>query len=229
MTRTQMETYIKQTFKRTDKDTEIRQAIDDTLRDISTRHSFQVLMSQSYVPSVSGIEDYPLPSNLIHLHRPIRLLHGSATGDSGKNLTELTKTEYDLIEPNPNRTNPTTGEPWGYTIWSNSILLTPIPDAGAYLFEINWGKAITVPTAAGDTVGPFHVTWDETIKWGCLSRLYETVEMIDMADKFGAYYELGRPVILGGEVMDREGGIANMIAADKDLVSQIGRVVNNSL
>lgn len=222
-------TYVKQTFKRTDKDTEITQATGDTLKDIAARHSFEVLKMQSYVNTQIGIEDYPLPSNLLHLHHPIRLLYGTTTSDDGKPLEQLTKAEYDLYESNPNRTSPPTGEPWGYTVWANGLLLTNVPDKTTYLIEINWGKDITVPSASGDTVGPFLARWDETIKWGVLSRLYEAMEFFDLADKFASWYEVGKPIIAGGSTVGFIGGITNMIEVDQQKSRSFGHVAVNQL
>jgi len=161
-----------------------------------------------------GQEDYPLPSTLVHMSHPIRLLEGSASTDDGFPLDFITKDEYDAIEANPNRTSPETGEPAQYTIFSDSILLTPIPDSTDYLIEINWGKQTTALSADSDTPS-FISAWDEVIKWGTIFRVYLALGLAEDATPFQALYEQG---------------IARMIDRDKDKKNNwIGTVRNNNL
>jgi len=217
MTRLEFLTYITSVFKRTDKNTEIYQALNDTIKDIAARHPSEAYSFQSWVPTVDGQEDYPLPTDLLHLAHPIRCLEGSATNDDGKALVKLTKEEYDVIEPNPNRTSPDTGEPWAYTIFSNAILLTDIPDDQGWILEINWGKIPTSLDDDGDT-SSFKSTWDEILQWGSLWRLFAGIGMYDEANYWEQKYE------------DPLKGIPKMVRQDKDKKdSWIGSVANNSL
>jgi hypothetical protein len=203
--------YVKRSFKRTDKDTEIYEALDETINDIASRHPFQVLQYQ------------------LHLSHPIRILEGGATNDDGWPLEQLTKEQYDWYEGNPNRTSPSTGRPWGYTIFSDSILLTDIPDSQGWQIEINWGKNPTLPTADGDTAHPFGTVWDETVKWGILARMYEQIGLGAESDRFSQLYEVGRPIAVGGRVTGHQGGIANMIKVDQEPTSMPIVVVPNTL
>lgn len=171
MTRLQFLSYIKRQFKRTDKNTEIYEALNETIKDIASRYSFDVYSFQSWIPCIVEQNDYRLPTNLLQISHPIKLLDGSSTGDSGKRLSYITKEEYDVIEPNPNRTSPDTGKPSMYTIYGGSILLTSIPDSTDYLVEINWGKIPTSLDVDSDTAN-FSSMWDELLKWGSLARLY---------------------------------------------------------
>ena len=231
ITRVNFLAYVKRTFKRTDKDTELYEFLDETIKDIATRHSFQVLQYQSYVPIVAEQEDYPLPTDLMHLHHPIRILEGLTTNDDGWALERLTKDSYDYYEPNPNRANPQTGETWGYCIYNNEILLTNIPGTAqsGHLIEINWSKQPTLPTADGDNAHPYGNPWDETVKWGVLGRAYESMEMYQESDRFNGYYEVGKPINIGGRVQGFQGGIANMIQVDQRQTSAPLQIVNNSL
>jgi hypothetical protein len=155
-----------------------------------------------------------LPSTLVHMSHPIRLLDGSASTDDGFPLGFITKDEYDAIEANPNRTSPETGEPAQYTIFSDSILLTPIPDSTDYLIEINWGKQTTSLSADSDTPS-FISAWDEVIKWGTIFRFYLGLGLTEDAAPFQALYEQG---------------ILRMIDRDKDKKNNwIGTVRNNNL
>lgn len=214
MTRLLFLSYVTRVLKRTDKNTEIYEAYNETIRDISSRAKFQEYAFQSYVACVQGQEDYPLPTTLLHLQHPVRLLEGSATNDSGNPLTHISKAEYDRREPNPNRTSPDEGRPGAYTIYSNSILLTPIPDGAGYLLEINW---CNVPTnLSGDSdVSSFNELWDEILKHGTLFRMFALLGMYQDSEYWRALYETG---------------IRRMVEINSDKTGGwIGIVANNSL
>lgn len=214
MTRVNFLAYIKRVIKRTDKDTEIYECLNETITDIANRYPFENYQFQSWIPCVVGQEDYPLPSTLVHLAHPLRLLEGSGTTDDGFPLEFITKEEYDEIEANPNRTSPETGEPAQYTIFSDSILLTPIPDSTDYLIEINWGKQATALSADSDSPS-FISAWDEIIKCGTLFRVFLGLGLAEDATPWQALYEQG---------------ILRMIDRDKDKKnSWIGTVRNNNL
>jgi len=213
MTRLQFLSYITRTLKRTDKNTEIYESLNETIRDVSGRARFQEYQFQSYVACVSGQEDYPLPSTLLHIQHPVRLLDGSATNDNGNQLTHISKAEYDRREPNPNRTSPSVGRPGAYTIYSNSILLTPIPD-DTYLIEIDWGNVPTNLAADGESPS-FNEMWDEVLKHGVLFRMFALLGMYEDAEYWRGHYELG---------------IKRMIDINSDKTGNwIGAVRNNSL
>lgn len=184
-----LKTYVKRDFKRTDKDTEIVQAYNDMIVWVAAQMPHGNYKFQSYVPTVIGQEDYPIPSNAIHLIHPVRLLLGTGSSDSGYSLEHLTKEEYDLREPNPNRTNPSNkSRPSAYTVFSRSILTTPIPESTAYLLEINWSKRPVAQSASTDTPSLGN-EWDEVLKHGTLERLYEGIGMLGEASYWGAKYK----------------------------------------
>lgn len=148
---------------------------------------------QSYVNTTAGTEDYALPSNLIHLIHPIRLILGSGTSDSGYALDKLSKEEYDIRHPNPNWNTSLRGRPSAYTVYSRSILLTPIPDVSTYYLEINWSKRITAQSAASD-VSSLGSEWDEVLMQGTLERLYQSMQMYEDAAIWGSKYHIVNPV-----------------------------------
>jgi hypothetical protein len=198
-------TYVKYDFKRTDKDTELTQAYNDTINSISLLMPHGNYKYQSWIYTIIGQEDYPLPSNMIHLIHPIRLLDGTGSNDSGYPLEKLTKDEYDEVEPNPNRTNPSTGKPWGYTVFSRSILLTNIPDKATYLLEINWSKRVVAQAATTDQ-SLLGAEWDEILKWGTLFRVFAGMERFDEANYWRSMYEdsEGNPIGMLRRLLDIE-------------------------
>lgn len=188
MNKAQLVSYIKTDFKRENEDSRILQALNDMIMYIAIRIPHSNYKFQSYANTTVGQEDYPLPDTILHLIHPIRLLEGSTTNDQGFVLKHITKEKYDELEPNPNRVNPSTSQPFYYTIFSRSILLTPIPDKSTYLMEINWAKKPTALSADTD-MHSLGSEWDEVIKWGALFRCYSGIGLFDEAEFYRSKYE----------------------------------------
>ena len=224
MTRLQFLSYVIRVFKRTDKDTEIYEALNETIKDVVSRHPFSDYDFQSYVSTTVGQEDYTLPATLLYLRHPIRMLDGNLSTDSGRPLTFLTKEQYDALEPNPNRANPDTGKPSHYTIFSNQILLYPIPDSASYLLEINWGKGHgDVELTSGDQTASLGSHWDEVLKWGVLFRVYASVEQHEVGEYWRNLYEGATPGGNGGAI----GRLIRVESAKKN--TEIGLITPNNL
>lgn len=180
-------TYVKLDFKRSDKDTELTQYYNDMLMWIAAQMPHGNYKFQSYVNVTAGVEDYALPCELLHLMHPIKLILGQGTSDTGYQLEFVSKKEYDAYEPNPNRTTPSEGRPLIYTVYSRSILLTPIPDVSTYLLEISWTKKPV--DLEDDDESPFLGTsWEEVLKWGTLERAFAGLGLYQEAEYWGAKY-----------------------------------------
>lgn len=214
-------TYVRRDFKRTDKDQEITDAYNAMIIWVASIIPHGNYKYQSYLTTVVGQEDYPLPSNLMHLIHPIRLLLGSGSSDSGFQLEHLTKEEYDRRQSNPNRSSPSTGRPGIYCIYSRSILLDSIPDLATYILEINWSKRPTTLSADSDTPA-LGSEWDEVLKWGVLERSYAGLGMLQEANYWASLYrdQAGNPIGLCKRLVDAE--------KDREM-SAIGQVQNNCL
>lgn len=216
-------TYVKQILIRTDKDTEIVQAYNDAIIAVAAKMPHGAYKYQSYLPLVAQQEDYPLPSTIVHLLHPVKLLEGTGTNDSGWPLNRLTKQEYDEEYPNPNRASPSiTGVPTDYCIYSGSILIGPLPETGTddYL-EIDWTK---VPTdISGDSETPaLPDYWREVLRQMVLKRIYEGLELFQEAQYWRSLYEdaEGNPV----------GQYRDFLNIEKDKEQHaIGKIVNNPL
>lgn len=214
-------TYVKQDFKRTDKDTELVQAYNDMIRWVAVHMPHGNYKFQSYIFTVASQEDYPLPTNIIHLMHPIRFHTGSTSAASSWDLVHLRKEEYDLVEPAPNASSPSTGQPREYTIYSRQVLVTPIPDVSTYLLEINWSKR---PTAlANDADVPLlGEEWDEVLKHGTLERLFAGIGLTEEAQYWASKYRDGddNPV----------GNCRKLFQIENDMEGwSIGQVKNNAL
>ncbi len=178
--------YVLRDFKRTDKDVELVQAYNDMIKWISVKMPIGDYKFQSYVPTSIGIEDYELPCDLLHLFHPIKLIDG-ANLLGGYPLEHISKNDYDIREPNPNGSNPALSKPSAYTVWSRSILLTPVPDLATYVMEINWGKRPVNQVVNADTPSLGN-EYDEVLKWGTLERLYAGMQRYDEAVYWGSKF-----------------------------------------
>lgn len=213
--------YCKYDFRRTDKSTEMTQAYNDSIVYVATRMPFGNYKYQSYISTVKYQEDYQLPSTMNHLIHPVKLLQGSDTSDLGDPLIQLTKQEYDIKYPNPNRTTPSTGYPEDYCIYSRSILLGPIPDSADYIIEIDWSVLPTAQSATTDT-HYLGTEWDEILKYMTLHRLYAGLGQFNEAAAWKSLYEdgLGNPIGQFKVLLDKENDIEG---------KTIGQVKVNSL
>jgi hypothetical protein len=210
MNLTNFQAYVKQDFKRTDKDTEITQAYNDSILQVALRMPNAVYKYQSYVPLVAAQEDYPFPSTIMHLIHPVRYNEGATANDEGWPLILISKQEYDQLYPNPNRVGPTDlSTPMHYTIYSGSILIGPMVSsvevtAGAQI-EIDW---TTIPTdlITGTSVPLLPDYWREVLKAMVLHRLYRMVELYQESDWWRGMFEdpYGNPIGTYKRLLDIE-------------------------
>ena len=185
----EFKTYVKQDFKRVDKDTEIVQAWNDMVMWVALQMPHGGYKFQSYVQTIAGTEDYAIPCNLIHFIHPAKLIIGSGSSDGGYPLDFIPKKEYDIIEANPNRSAPARGRPSRYTIFSRSMLLTPVPDVSTYIVEINWSKR-PVAMTEDEQHSELHAEWDEVLKQGVLERLYAAIGLFEESAHWGSKYHI---------------------------------------
>jgi hypothetical protein len=220
MTRIQMYQYVLRDFKRDDKDTEIYQAYNDTIKHIAHLEAIGNLKFQSYITLDPGYEDYPLPDDHCWIFHPIRFIE-ALNSTNGYPLIKLSKEEWSEVYPNPNNpdilTSGRTGMPKHYCVWSNSFLLGPAPDKGTYLVEIDWSKQPTEQVSDPD-IHQLGADWDEVIKWVGLGRLYEALGLTDESDRFWLLYQ------------HEDLGIPHLIRKEKDKNrKRMGKIVNNPL
>lgn len=187
----QHQTNVLAVYKRDDKTTELKAAINATYQEMVAVVDPPKQQDQIYKDTVIGREEYVIPDSILRMNHPIRLIDKAASNNSSQSypLKFISKQEYDEIEPKPNATTVVSGKPWAYCMWKNSILLTKIPDA-VYSLEINMGGEATVMSADADTT-IFAPTWDETIKAGSLSRLFALIGLKDEADLWQTIYKFG--------------------------------------
>lgn len=198
--RSEFLTYVKLDFKRDDKDTEIIQAYNDTIKHLGNLEGVEGLKFQSWIYTVADQEDYPLPSRNCHIFHPIRCIKG-ISDSSGYPMNKMSKEDFSERYPNPNAADTSSipkSQPVDYTIYSNQLSVGPLPDLATYILEIDWAKIPTSQDADSDTQ-ELGEEWEEVIKWGTLARLYEGMGLTAEADRFWTLYtqdDLGYPALI---------------------------------
>ncbi len=177
-------------YKRTDKNTELAAAINETYKEMVACVDPRRQQDQIYKNTVIGREEYPIPESILRINHPIKIIEGTTNNSSQSYpLRFLTKAEYDEWEPYPNAATIIGGKPWGYCMWKNSILLTHVPDK-VYKLELSMGGEAAVMSGDSDQT-IFTPTWDETIKAGSLSRMFALVGLTDDATNWAQVYRYG--------------------------------------
>lgn len=200
-----LQAQVLETFKRTDKTTELKRSINETYREMVGVIDPRKLKDQIYKPLIIGREEYAIPDTVLRINHPARLLDTTASNNSASSfpMDFISKDEYDRIEPNPNAsTLNSRGRPRKYCFYKNSVLVTPIPDLSIYAIELNVGGEPTVLVEASDQT-IFSPMWDEIIVAGSLARLFAKIEDWDNADKWQIIYRYG----FAGKDSGIEGGL----------------------
>lgn len=196
MTGSQFLSYVKQIFKRTDKDTEIYTAIADTIMDMRARmKSDEHMTVSSALTGISAIGDYTLnlPSDFGHLIGDV-LIRDTVSDSPYLPLKKITKEEYDR-EYSQNLASTAslrhTGVPIHYAYYGQRIYLGPAVDKTGYEFKINYTIEDT-PSISGSTDPvPFTDQFREVLREGVLMRMFNEMENYAEGERRQFLYEQG--------------------------------------
>lgn len=193
--------YVKRTFKRTDKDTELYEAITDTILDMKMRCQFDRFKTEAYSASISTAGDYNLdvPSDLGAIIGDVRVIDG----DDSRALTKVGKERFDELYPDPNMTSPTTAMPLHWCLFGEQFLFGPVPDKTTYKFEFSYTTEAVELIVAGTTSVPFSGAERECLKAGALYRIFREIENGELAEYWRIQYEGA----------DRQGGFLAQVCA----------------
>jgi hypothetical protein len=185
----ELETQVKQIYKRDDTGTlQPKTAINDTYKAMLAIIGHHKLQDRAYKDIIADQYEISLPSSLLRIHHPIKLIdpEGSADSVNSGSLRFVSKQEYDAMEPEADDDEPSSGTPRAYTLWKNAIYLTPPPDK-AYTLEMNiGGEPVDLLVDADESI--LSSVWDETIKAGALHRLYAAVKLYDDSEYWRKVY-----------------------------------------
>ena len=187
MTGLEMLTYIVRIFKRTDKDTELYEALTDTILDMKLRFEHDRFKVEAYSTSISALGDYKIdiPSDFGHMIGEMRCCDGT----NSVTLKKVTKAEFDRMYPNPNATDVTTAMPKHYCLFGEQFLFGDVPDDITYSYEFSYTTEAVEVIVAGTTSVPFSDRYRECLKFGVLMRLFAGLDDDEKAMKWKAHYD----------------------------------------
>jgi len=187
MTGANFYTYILETFKRTDKSTEVYGAITDVVMDIKLQMKAEDFKTVSTVAEIAVVGNYTfaVASNFGHLIGEITLVNPAGGSWS---LDKISKETYDMIYPYHNETNPATGSPKHFCLYGGNFYVGPIPDLTTYKYQYNYTTEAATAIVSGTANVPFTDRYRFVVKDMVLARLYFDLDDDEKAQK---YMQLG--------------------------------------
>ena len=188
MTGSEFYDYVVRTFKRTDKSSEVYDAITDTILDMCERMDFEDTKVEAYTTSgITVLGDYKidLPSDFGRLIGDVRW----SDQDNSRTLTPLSKQEFNEKFGDLDGDDPINGEPTHYCVFGNQILLGPVPDDTTYEYQIDYSTFPSDAVTSTTTEVIFTDKARECVKFGTLYRLFESIEGWDNAGRYKEKYE----------------------------------------
>ena len=188
MTGSEIFDYIIRTFKRTDKVSEVYDAINDTIMDMCEKFGFEENKVEAYTAAgIDVLGDYKLdlPDDFGHLLGDVRW----SDGDDSYTLTKLSKQEFNEKFPDPDGNDPIDGEPTHYCVFGKKILLGPVPDDITYSYQLDYSTFLTTPVTSVSSGIIFTDNARECVKFGTLARLFEVIGQFDLADRYRVRFE----------------------------------------
>lgn len=187
--------YLKRTFKRTDKDTELYEAITDTVFDMRLRfypEDFKTRSSALTGCTAAGEYQLTLPTDFGHLIGEVSMKDDSVEQDYPP-LSKINIETYDRLYPDRmlDSTDRDTGVPRHFCLYGGYIFIGPCVDGTNYKFYINYTQEDATDIAAGTVSVPFTDNYREVVKQGSLMRIKNDLELYEEAQVHERLYEQG--------------------------------------
>ena len=154
MTGAEFYAYLLRTFKRTDKGTEVYEAMTDAVIKMKLMTDFEDFKVESYSTAITNQDDFKfaLPSDFGRIVGDILFID---TSGSSKTLIKVSKPRYDELYPHRYETSLDTGIPQHYCIYSGEVYLGPIPDSTSYKYQVNNVSEEATTIVSGTASVPF--------------------------------------------------------------------------
>lgn len=180
--------YILRTFKRTDKETEVYEAITDTILDLQVRFGFDAQKVEAYTTAgITALGDYKLdlPDDFGAIIGDVRFSDGNASWT----LEKLSKLEFNNKFPDPDDDDAITGQPTHFCVFGGQILLGPVPDRTDYIYQLDYATVLEEAITSAAASVPFSDIGRECLRYGSLGRLYDALDEDGLATKNYTLYE----------------------------------------
>lgn len=194
--------YVKRTFKRTDKDTEIYEAMTDVVMEMKLAfkpEDFKTIRAVAEI-AVAGNYTFTVQSNFGHLIGEVILVNPA--GGSWP-LIKVSKEAYDNLYPYQAETQDHTGCPKHFCLYGGSFYIGPKPDLLTYKYQYNYTTEAATTMAAGVEV-PFTSKYRWVVKDLVLARLYIDLDDDEKAAKYKGIGETGLAKIIANEMYNTD-------------------------
>lgn len=208
-------TYVLRKFKRTDKSTEVYDAITDTIANMRTKFAFDDYKEEAYVTGISTLGGFQiaLPSDFKHIIGTISIVD-TDTDQYYDPLVQISKQKYDELYPD--RLLSTVASmnkdvPRHFCIYAAQLYVGPVPDKITYQYQINYATEETSAVTSSTTAVPFTNDYMQrtVLRSGTLYELNEGLENFEEAAYWKAVY------------LD---GLETLIKMEKENLADSGRV-----
>lgn len=204
MTGSEFYAYVLREFKRTDKSTEVYEAITEALIAIRLRFAFDDFKTEAYTSDgIDSIGDYrlDLPSDFGHIIS-VRITEDGNLHDP---LIKRSKAQFDELYPHPNDPDVDTSVPIHYCIYNGQVLLGPVPDNTDYIYEISYSTEAAEEISSSTTEVDFTDKYRFLLRAKTLEILYEVLGNDNAAIRWKAIYEEKLARIIEQETNNADG------------------------
>lgn len=181
--------YIIRAFKRTDKSTEVYDAITDTINDMRLRIQFPEDETQvDLTDQIGTLGEYAMDveSDLGWLVGPIVV----QDGNDGWDLDRISKSEWDRRYLSNVTDSSARGRPKCYAVFGEKIYVGPVPDKTSYVYKKSYASDPHATITSSTLAVPFTDKYREAMRWGVLQRLFSDIVKNDVqAAKCGIQYD----------------------------------------
>lgn len=193
MTGSAFYTYCLAILKRTDKSTEVYQAMTDVVRDMRSRFLSEDFKLINTALTISTIGNYSvaLPSDFGHIIGDV-MIKETSSDQSYPPLNKISIEEYNIKYPDRFNTtvdNRMTGFPYDFCIFGGNLLVGPPVDKTTYEFRFAYSTEDEVDIVSGTSVVPFTERYRKTVRYGVLKEMYLLLENYQEADIWSNLYE----------------------------------------
>jgi hypothetical protein len=194
--------YVKRSFKRTDKDTELYEAMTDAISELRRIYSFdEDQVETTTTDTISVLGDFKLD-----METNVGILIGDIVvvdGDDSSVVQQVAKETYDRLYQNPSSTMATRDKPKHFCIFAGQIYLGPVPDSVSYTYRLNYSKGVSTITSASTSV-PFTKWYREPLRSGVLAKAWKGLDD-ELAATHRADWEFFKEQIQRREEMNQKG------------------------
>jgi hypothetical protein len=189
--------YVKKKFIRSDKDTEIYEAITDIVADIKYDTQLEAVKEEAYVVGLSTLGDYQiaLPSDFGNLIGNVILIDPD-TNDR-RILNKISKQTFDERYSDrlfDSYSDTYSGTPQDFCVYANQLYVAPVADKVTYKYQINYTTTDTTAVTASTTSVPFTTDYKErnVVRDGVLAEMHGLMENFEESNYWRALYTVGK-------------------------------------